>query len=101
MKYTIQNIIDNAEDLNKFVDSGMFTINSIEGENYVVGVKWGYTKALTDRGYKRQVIIEYLNLLEWGINEGLVCPECLKVGVFSTDEVNAFNSKCLEHGSLI
>jgi len=81
------------EDLNKFIESGFFEITE-QGEYLFFGVKKGYLKALKEKGYKQKQILTYLNLIEYGLNNGLVCHKCLSIGVYSVDEVNVFNSYC-------
>ena len=88
------------DELNNFVyDNFVFEIKQ-QGNYLFLGIKKGFSR-LVCKKYKKAIVIKYLNLLEYGLNDGLVCEKCLRVGRFATDETGAFISKCLEHGSLI
>ena len=96
----LYNLNSLREELNTFTDLNIFEIKQ-QGVYFFVGVKYGYTSFLK-KEYSYKTIMKYLNILEEGVNNGLVCSECLKVGIYSRDkETNAFLSKCKEHGSLI
>lgn len=101
MKYTIQDIINNQEKLSLFIGCGYFEIKQ-QGNYLFFGVKEGYLKPLINRGYTKKQILNFLNLIEWGLNNGFICPECLEIArIFVDSETNALISECSNHGGLI
>jgi len=89
------------DEINQFIESAYLSLDLVNNK-FIVGVKRGYSKQLYILGYKRKDILRYLALIENGLNMGLICEKCLKVGKFGVDDANAFYSICPKcRGALI
>ena len=90
---------EEEERIINFLNNGYFTIHEIRN-NFILGVKKGYTKQLYNKGYNKKEIVSLLNRIENLINYGAICSNCLIFTKAEITEDNKLYFNCLKCGDI-